>query len=253
MPIVTNRKRGAIGLDLNPDGIALVETDGNGNPIHHTFFPLQGKTRGQTKAFLLDAAKALVSHAKAVGKPIVMEGLDFSLKKAELRDRSPGYARMLSSFAYRWMEGAIRARALKEGVEVITVNPAWTSLLGRIEYQARYGLSVHESAALVIARRGFGLREGLPKRPLLLTKEGFLFCPWRPGGKRVGHPNEWTLKELKRVLQPTLFPNRRAERGAWRPLGRSPEGTEGSPRALPWLGPPGPVDPSFTVGGGHRW
>lgn len=253
VPMVTDRRRGAIGLDLNPDGIALVETDGNGNPIHHTFFPLplQGKTRGQAQALILDAAKALVSHAKAVGKPIVMEGLDFSLKKAELRDRSPGYARMLSSFAYRWMEGAIRARALKEGVEVIAVNPAWTSLLGRIKYQARYGLSLHESAALVIARRGLGLREGLPKRPLLLTKEGFLFCPWRPGGKRVGQTEGWTLRGLKGILQLITSANRRAERGAWRPPGRSLKGTEGSPRALPWLGPPGPVDPSFTVGGGR--
>lgn len=250
-PIVTDRKKGAVGLDLNPEGIALVETDRHGNPVHHAFFhlPLQGKTQGQARALILDAAKGIVAHARAVGKPVVVERLDFRLKKAELRDRSPGYARMLSSFAYNLMEGAIRARALKEGVEVIAVNPAWTSLLGRVKYQVRYGLSVHESAALVIARRGLGLREELPKRPVCRTREGYLFCPWRPVGKRVGH-EEWTLKALKGILQLTTSQPPR-KRGAWRPKGRSPSGTESSPRALPWSGPPGPVDPSFTVGGGR--
>ncbi len=250
-PIVTHRKRGAVGLDLNPEGIALVETDRHGNPVYHTFFylPLQGKTQGQAKALILDTAKAIVSHARAVGKPLVLERLDFSVKKADLRDRSPEYARTLSAFAYRLMEGAIRARALKEGVEVILVNPAWTSLLGRVKYQVRYGLSVHESAALVIARRGLGLKEKLPKRPVLRTREGYLFCPWRPVGKRVGH-EEWTLKGLKGVLQLiTSQPPR--ERGARRPRRRSPGGTEIAPRVLPWVGPPGPVVPSLTVGDGR--
>ncbi len=250
--IVTDRKRGAVGLDLNPEGIALVETDRHGNPVYRTFFhlPLQDKTKGQTKALILDTAKAIVSHARAVGKPIVLERLVFSVKKAELRDRSPGYARMLSSFAYNLMEGAIRARALKEGVEVIAVNPAWTSLLGRAKYQVRYGLSVHESAALVIARRGLGLREELPERPVCRTREGYLFCPWRPGGKRVGQSKAWTLKELKGILQLTTSQPPR-KRGAWRPMRRSRRGTEVSPRALPWSGPPGPVVPSLTVGDGR--
>ncbi|GAA6735100.1 hypothetical protein YIM1640_22590 [Thermus oshimai] len=89
-PIVTDRKRGAVGLDLNPGGIALVEVDRDGNPVHRTSFPLplRGKTKGQSKALILEAAKAIVAHAKAVGKPIVVEGLDFGRKKAELRDRS---------------------------------------------------------------------------------------------------------------------------------------------------------------------
>ncbi|GIW31818.1 MAG: hypothetical protein KatS3mg071_1992 [Meiothermus sp.] len=251
-PIVTDRKRGAVGLDLNPDGIALVEVDKDGNPIHRTFFPLplQGKTKGQAKALILDAAKALVAHARAVGKPLALERLDFEKKKTELRDRSPGYARMLSSFAYDLMEGAIRARALKEGVEVLAVNPAWTSLLGRVKYQVRYGLSVHESAALVIARRGLGLREEVPRRPVCKTKEGYLFCPWRPARKRVGQSKAWTLKELKGILQWTTSEPPR-KRGARRPRRRSPSGTEVFPRVLPWLGPPGPVVPFLTVGDGR--
>jgi hypothetical protein len=36
--------------------------------------------------------------------------------------------------------------------------------MGKVKYMGRYGLSVHESAALVIARRGMGFKERLPKR-----------------------------------------------------------------------------------------
>ena len=39
-------------------------------------------------------------------------------------------------------------------------------MLGRIKYQKRFGLSVHESAAICIARKGLGLKEKLPKKLL---------------------------------------------------------------------------------------
>lgn len=45
------------------------------------------------------------------------------------------------------------ARAFKQGVIVIQVNPAYTSIIGRINFAKRYGLSVHLAAALCIARR----------------------------------------------------------------------------------------------------
>ena len=46
-----------------------------------------------------------------------------------------------------------------------TVQPAYTSMIGRLSYQPQYGISVHHCAALVIGRRG-GLkvwRERMPK------------------------------------------------------------------------------------------
>ena len=42
----------------------------------------------------------VVEHAKRVGKPIVLERLDFRQKKAALEGESRKYSRMLSSLSY---------------------------------------------------------------------------------------------------------------------------------------------------------
>ena len=41
----------------------------------------------------------------------------------------------------------------------IEINPAYTSVIGSVNYAQKHGISVHQSAALVIARRGMGLSE----------------------------------------------------------------------------------------------
>src|SRR5262245_49963111 len=60
------------------------------------------------------------------------------------------------------------------GVEVIAVNPAYTSVIGAVNYARRLGISVHCAAALAIARRGLGLAE----RPAVRAAA----CPLRNGG-----------------------------------------------------------------------
>lgn len=256
-PLVTDRKRGAVGVDLNPDRLALVETDRHGNPLAHRTIPLPlgGKTRDQAKDLIRHAALEAVAWARALGKPLVLEHLDLSQRQKELRDLPPELARLLSGFAYRTLHAALTARARKEGVEVILVNPAWTSVVGWAKYGARYGLSVHEAAALAIARRGLlGGRERLPETPVVQTREGYLACPWRPVRKRMGQKGvlNW-LKETKRALWATTS-HRPRKRGAGRPRGgRSPGGMGMRPLASPWGPFPGTGVPSFTVGDGqHR-
>jgi hypothetical protein len=70
-----------------------------------------------------------------------------------LEDESPRYARMLSSLSYHQIKQTLKARAFRHGVEVFEVNPAYSSVIGRIKYAARYGLTVHQAAALVLAQR----------------------------------------------------------------------------------------------------
>lgn len=47
----------------------------------------------------------------------------------------------------------IRRSAVRAAVELVEVNPAWTSVIGRTTFSRRYGLSVHLAAAVAIARR----------------------------------------------------------------------------------------------------
>jgi hypothetical protein len=46
-----------------------------------------------------------------------------------------------------------------QGVEVIEVNPAWTSVIGAVNYASRFGLSVYLAAAIAIARCGLSFSE----------------------------------------------------------------------------------------------
>ena len=85
-------------------------------------------------------------------------------KKAALEGESGRYSRMLSSFAYGKVKAYFISRGYRKGVEVHQVNPAFSSVIGRVKFMERYGLSVHQAAALVLARRLLGCSERIPRR-----------------------------------------------------------------------------------------
>ena len=207
-PSVTTRKElGVVGLDINAGHLAVVETDRSGNPIRHARMELNtyGKSQGQAKALIGDAAKALVDWAREAQKPIVLEKLSFAEKKSELREMSnPRYARILSSFTYNGIGTFIKSRAARYGVEVGEVNPAYTSIIGRAKFCKRYGLSTHESAALCIGRRFLGSSERLPRRldKIADGKGGYVSVslPVRNRGTHVWSSWRQVRKKLLAVL-----------------------------------------------------
>jgi hypothetical protein len=162
--ICTNRSWGVLGVDLGPDSVAVVETDRAGNPVARRTFPLPlyHKSRPQARALIGEIAAELGAWAVGTGKPVALEELDFEGKKAELRERGKGYARLLSSFGYGALSEAIHSRSARMGVERISVDPAHSTTMGVIKYAALYGLSGDEAAALVLARRAMNLGESLP-------------------------------------------------------------------------------------------
>lgn len=162
--IQTHRAMGALGVDVNADHLACTVIDRFGNATQSWTLPFpearDGLSTGQQRAVVEASVKALCDQAQRRGLPVVIETLDFQRKKASLRALGPGLARMLSGWAYRQFQAALAARAAKAGVEVIEVNPAYTSVIGRIKYQARRPRwTVHQAAAGVIARRGMGYTE----------------------------------------------------------------------------------------------
>ena len=60
---------------------------------------------------------------------------------------------MLSSFSYGKIKAYFISRGHREGVEVHQVNPAYSSVIGRVKFMESYGLSIHQAAALALARR----------------------------------------------------------------------------------------------------
>jgi hypothetical protein len=94
---------------------------------------------------------------------------------------------MTHEFIWSKFLKAVDRCAVREGVPVIKVKPAFTSIIGILKYQHMYGISNHESAAYVIARRGLGFsHEKIPK--LLFDK----LIQKKPEFKRSANWKQWS-------------------------------------------------------------
>ncbi|MEO1375184.1 MAG: hypothetical protein AAFW70_12855, partial [Cyanobacteria bacterium J06635_10] len=70
--------------------------------------------------------------------------------------------RILSGWAYSRFFELLNSICANRGIKVLTVNPAYSSLIGLVKYTKQYGLASDESAAFVIARRAQRLTENIP-------------------------------------------------------------------------------------------
>ena len=218
VPVVTDKDLGAIGVDLNAGHLAVTEADGSGNYVHAFSVPLvtYGKSRHQAEAIIGDAVAGVVAYARDSGKPIVIEQLDFQQKKAVLEGESRRYSRMLSSFSYGKIKAYFLSRAYRQGVEVHQVNPAFSSMIGRVKFMERYGLSVHQAAALVLARRLLGCSERIPRRQVAPVGNGVHVAFTVPARKRVKHV--WTYwGAISGQLRPALAAQHRLGKRKRRP------------------------------------
>ena len=215
-PKVTISQHGRIGVDINVNHLAIAETDSSGNLLKTWTIKtnVYGKSTNQAKAILGDAAAELVKIALKAHKPIVLEKLDFKKKIHEL-DKDPSkasYSRMLSSFHYSSMLEFIKSRSFRYGVEIFEVNPAYTSVLGRVKFSSPHGITVHHGAALAIARRSHGFSEALKEGPVKIAgPRGKVISFHVPARNRAKHV--WShLKQVATRLKVALAG----------PLGRKP-------------------------------
>ena len=174
--IKTVENYGLIGVDINPDHLDVAETDEKGNYLRGWSVPLdlKDKSTKQRKTVLSQATKGIVNYALSRGKSIVIEDLDFTKKKKALKDNyNKNYARMLSAFAYGKIREYFIGQCWKLGVNLLTVNPAYTSFLGNLKYRTKITTknNEHMPAAYVIARRGQGYRERIPSSILKIKKD----------------------------------------------------------------------------------
>jgi len=153
------------GIDINLDHLAVVMADQQGQfrAWQNFRFPNLGelprnKSLWQIGNIARDAILWIKSHG---GQAIVIEDLNISHKGGSAR-----FNRRTVPFAYRQLAQALVRRALREGLAVKLVNPAYTSWIGQLKYANQYGTGVHVAAAYVIARRGLELQERIPKKLL---------------------------------------------------------------------------------------
>lgn len=161
---------GAVGIDANPDGLALVEVDRQGNLVKHEYLSnqrIQFARHNKRKNDIEDLALQVVNRAILSDKGIVVEDLKFNDKA---KSKNKKFNRMRHNFIYSQLLRAIERRAIKDRVEVKKINPAFTSIAGILKYQDMYSLNRHTAAALVIARRGIGIKEKIKVKLTELKK-----------------------------------------------------------------------------------
>lgn len=166
---------GCIGIDLNPGSIDWAYVDWDGNLKHHGKFVLQqGLPQGKMKAQLVRVSLLLAELAIKYKCPVVCEELDFTRKKSQLKEVSHKLARMLSGWAYSEFFKQLSSILANRGIQLKTVNPAYTSLIGLVKYVRQYGISNGVAAAISIARRGMYLKEKIPSsiKAKLSVKDG---------------------------------------------------------------------------------
>ena len=115
----------------------------------------------------------VIEYAMDKAKPIGCENLDFKKKKQSLKQMSSKQAKILSGFAYSTYQSMLQSKCEMAGIELISVNPAYTSQIGHHKFMKKYGISSHESAALVIGRRCLDFKrvEKIPQHHILNKKK----------------------------------------------------------------------------------
>jgi IS605 OrfB family transposase len=151
------------GIDINIDRIAVSIVSKQGNFLqskvfycHELEYVKANKRNNLIGETVRDVYDWLLQEN--VGA-VVIENIQLR----QQHDTDKRFNRFTHNFKKKKLTEAILRRGLRLGFRIKKVNPAYTSVIGRFKYMKKYGLSVHESAALVIGRRGLGYYERLPK------------------------------------------------------------------------------------------
>ena len=157
---ITRSHYGTIGLDFNKGFVTLAETNKYGHLVRTQILPYRFKSGDKTKNDLQGVANHMVELALQTGKDVCIEDLDFKTKKSKTESKqSKKYNEMLHSLAYRQFSDIVESVTYRNKVNLIKVNPAWTSWLAKQKYCPDMKLNVHVGASYVIARRGQGYKD----------------------------------------------------------------------------------------------
>jgi IS605 OrfB family transposase len=163
---IRNRAPGGMivgGLDCNTDRLTFALASPQGNLLARRTIWMRN-----LRDMRSDKASDVVSKALDEGLKWVRErgggclSLE-NLKFAQDHDTNRRFNRSTTKFRSTMVKLALR-KALRLGMVVVKINPAYTSVIGKHKYAAAHKMSEHEAAAFVIARRAQGRIERLPKK-----------------------------------------------------------------------------------------
>lgn len=166
---------GVIGIDFNLRHLDVTETDAKGNLLNSfTHYYDLYLTTDDNEVSLRKALNEIGKYASDKHKPIVIEDVNlyknnFKHNKDKTTQRKLNKA--LHSLPYSKYKDFANYLRTKYSLDVIVVNPAFTSTIGKLKYKDSKKLNAHISASYVIARRGMKFNEKLLKTQVVKIPE----------------------------------------------------------------------------------
>jgi transposase, IS605 OrfB family, central region len=169
------KEKGVIAIDTNasPIHLAIAEVSITGEllsyqtiSLHH-FLGLSQNAKDHQEWIL---AHKIVDLAIEKGKAIAIENLK-KLKKGVRGDGKAKLRKRLHQWNAKKFLQKLKRVAMLKGVEVIEVNPAYTSVIGMLKYVPQLSIDKDVAGAYVIGRRALGFREDMPENYEKLLKD----------------------------------------------------------------------------------
>jgi len=162
--IFTTKTFGTVGLDYNKGFIQLAETNSIGNLINLKKFDLKYHGTGnKAKSEIREQVAKIIKYCKSKNKSLIIENLDFIKTKSQIikakSNKGKKRNKMIHDFDYSRYKQCIGNACVRNNIELILVNPAYTSKIARQKYCKQRSLGVHQGASYVITRRGQGFKD----------------------------------------------------------------------------------------------
>ena len=168
------KENGVIAIDTNasPIHLAVAEVSKTGEllsyqtiSLHH-FLELSQNSKDHQEWIL---AHQIVDLAIQRNKAIAIENLK-KLKKGVRGDGKAELRKRLHQWNVKKFLQKLKRVAMLKGVEVIEVNPAYTSVIGMLKYAPQLNIDKDIAGAYVIGRRALGFKEDVPENYERLLK-----------------------------------------------------------------------------------
>ncbi len=169
------KENGVIAIDTNasPIHLAIAEVSKTGEllsyqtiSLHH-LLGLSQDSKDHQEWIL---AHQIVDLAIQKGKAIAIENLK-KLKKGVRGDGKAKLRKRLHQWNAKKFLQKLKRVAILKGVEVIEVNPAYTSVIGMLKYAPQLSIDKDIAGAYVIGRRALGFKEDMPENYEKLLKD----------------------------------------------------------------------------------
>jgi IS605 OrfB family transposase len=237
-PSIEDLRAGRVmGVDLNFDHLACCVLDPSGNPVGAPVsIPLEtaGLSGSRRDGHVRAAITALLNLSEQQRcSAVVVENLDFADARATGRETMGGgqrgkrFRRAVAGIPAAKFRARLTAMALRRGIAVIGVDPAYTSAWGAqhwakpLQQQTSEPVTRHHAAATAIGRRGLGMA-----------------IRRRPAGPRNGQRTAAGTPPAGLITNPTtmagkVVPAHRRAHDARRSTGQHPPPAANTVRAAP--------------------